>query len=197
MLRFDFITDSDMDLAIGELLDNVVKLTLSGHADIAHRALCDLGEDGPWRLPRFGSLRNRYEGLLHEVCYLAGVGSPATSDTPAMSVAELREWAFKQQIAGLHNLVVPVRVFRSASGLAWSTAYLATLASRLGAASGDERVVRQDAMWRFTADAERVLQSRVARQFQTVSDPSELRDCFCRRSQILWPGLERDARTCL
>lgn len=92
MLTLNAITDRDIGRAIDELLLNATKLAVSGYADIAHRALGLLQEDGPWRLPAHGAARDSYQYMLPLVCGLAGRDCPAVGDRPAMSAQEVKDW---------------------------------------------------------------------------------------------------------
>ncbi|MCU0756694.1 MAG: DUF4253 domain-containing protein [Xanthomonadales bacterium] len=169
MLTLDALRDRDAGRAIDELLVNATKLAVSGYADLAHRALGLLREDGPWRLPAHGSARDSYQYLLPLVCGLAGRDCPAIGDRPAMSAQEVQDWAAEwASTVMLGHFVYRGRPL-GLVGAGWSAEYLASLPSQMGDAREPQR---HRVFGRFCDDAEFLLRQRLAAQpsFQSLTE---------------------------
>lgn len=169
MLTLDALRDRDVGRAIDELLVNATKLAVSGHADIAHRALGLLLEDGPWRLPAHGAARDSYQYMLPLVCGLASRDCPAIGDRPAMSAQEVQDWAAEwASTVMLGHFVYRGRPLGLA-GAGWSAEYLASLPSRMDDTPNPQPHRVFD---RFCDDAEFLLRQRLAAQpsFQSLTE---------------------------
>lgn len=162
MLRCQAITGPDLDRAVEELLANAATLAAAGFADIALRALALLRENGPWRLPRHGQMRHRYEGLLRPISLLAEVDCPATTDSGPMSTRSLRRWAADEAGRAIGMLAIPKRIQKGRVGTGWSRERLMALPALAGAPGDPQPHVE---FGRFCVDAEEVLRTRVAAHF--------------------------------
>lgn len=163
MLRIDAITDPNFDRAVEQLLSNAAALAAAGLPDIAVRALALLREDGPWRLPRHGTVRHRYERLLKPACLLAEVDCPATTEDGPMSPRALRRWAASQANREIRMLSMPKRLQMGSVGKGWSPERLMGLPARAGPSSDPQPHVE---FGRFCTDAEVLLEVRVAVHFR-------------------------------
>ncbi len=157
------LNDQRLDSALDELLANARLAAVAGHASEALAALgLLLQREGAWRLPAHGALVTQVQWLLPLVALLAGQGCPAVGEQEAMDCNELADWAAPQAEQLLQSLALPGRLQLAPAGEGWSSAFLATLVQRQGAA-GDPRP--HLAFGAFCMDAELVLKARIAQQF--------------------------------
>ena len=165
-LTTEHLQDQRLDRALDELLANVRRAAVAGHA---REALVALGwllqREGAWRLPAHGALVTEVQRLWPLVALLAGQGCPAVGEQPAMDAVQLAEWADEQAGQWLQSLALPGRQQRAPAGEGWSPDFLATLVQRQGAA-GEPQPHR--AFGSFCVDAELVLKARIALQWDVL-----------------------------
>ena len=84
-LTTEHLQDQRLDRALDELLANVRRAAVAGHA---REALVALGwllqREGAWRLPAHGALVTEAQRLWPLVALLAGQGCPAVGEQQAM-----------------------------------------------------------------------------------------------------------------
>ncbi|MGE4073814.1 MAG: DUF4253 domain-containing protein, partial [Lysobacterales bacterium] len=161
-LQLDAINDQDFDRAVDWLLKLAAALAAAGFPDIAVGALALLREDGPWKLPRHGSVRHQYERLLRPVSLLAEVECPASTEGSVMSMRSLRRWAAEQASKEISLLSMPKRLHRTSVGEGWSPEALMGLPALAGPPTNPQPHAE---FGRFCVDAETLLQVRVAAHF--------------------------------
>ena len=116
-LTIEHLQDQRLDRALDELLANVRRAAVAGHA---REALVALGwllqREGAWRLPAHGALVTEVQRLWPLVALLAGQGCPAVGEQQAMDAVQLAEWADEQAGQWLQSLALPGRQQRAPGG---------------------------------------------------------------------------------
>lgn len=161
MLSTEHIQNPNLTKAASELLQNALRLIAAGYFKEAHQALQLLLQPGPWKAGAHGRIAEELERWLPLACHLAGKPSPKIGDEPAMSVAELAEWAKGQEGQVLDTLSMSIRRQNKPAGENWNEAYFQSMLD------GADPSARDKMFQDFCADAEFVLKARLAQGANT------------------------------